>query len=118
MNITKERFLEIRSMMMEREKRTPAIGSAAPDFELERLSPEGERTGQTEKLSTHRGRPVAYGLPLPAPRSNGLPESSGWRPAGSDTDHGNLLATPERRTAAPVATDLRRRWRLERVRHR
>ena len=59
MNITKERFLEIRSMMMEREKRTPAIGSAAPDFELERLSPEGERTGQTEKLSTHRGRPVA-----------------------------------------------------------
>ena len=59
MNITKERFLEIRTMMMEREKRTPAVGSAAPDFELERLSPKGERTGQREKLSAHRGRPVA-----------------------------------------------------------
>ena len=30
----------------------------APDFELERLSPEGRRTGQTFRLSSGRGRPV------------------------------------------------------------
>jgi hypothetical protein len=59
MNISKERFLEIMEQMQEREKRAPAVGSAAPDFELERLSAEGERTGETERLSAHRGRPVA-----------------------------------------------------------
>ena len=59
LNITKERFLEIRAMMDEREKRTPAVGSPAPEFELERLSLEGERTGETVRLADYRGRPVA-----------------------------------------------------------
>ena len=59
LNITKERFLEIRAMMEEREKRTPAVGAPAPDFELEGLSPEGERTGETLQLSEYRGRPLA-----------------------------------------------------------
>ncbi len=59
LNITKERFLEIRAMMEEREKSTPAVGSPAPDFELERLSPEGERTSETLGLSEYRGRPLA-----------------------------------------------------------
>ncbi len=59
LNITKERFLEIRAMMEEREKRTPVVGSPAPDLELERLSPEGERTSETLRLSEYRGRPLA-----------------------------------------------------------
>ncbi len=59
LNITKERFLEIRAMMEEREKRTPPVGSPAPDFELERLSPEGERTGEAVRLAAYRGRPLA-----------------------------------------------------------
>jgi hypothetical protein len=59
LNITKERFLEIRAAMAEREKRVPAVGSVAPDFELERLSPRGERIGRRERLSDYRGRPVA-----------------------------------------------------------
>ncbi len=59
MGITKERFLEIRAVMLEREARAPANGSPAPDFDLERLSPEGERTSDRERLSDHRGRPVA-----------------------------------------------------------
>ncbi len=59
MNITRERFLEIRAQLEEREKRAPAVGSLAPDFELERLSAEGQRTGQSERLSDCRGRPVA-----------------------------------------------------------
>ena len=59
MNVTRERFLEIRAQMEEREKRAPAVGSLAPDFELERLSAEGQRTGRSERLSDSRGGPVA-----------------------------------------------------------
>jgi hypothetical protein len=58
MNISKEDFLALREQMIEREKRTPAAGTEAPDFEIERLSEKGERTGQTLKLSSLRGRPV------------------------------------------------------------
>ena len=59
LNITKEQFLEIRAMMDEREKGAPAVGAPAPDFELERLSADGKRTGTTLRLSGLRGRPVA-----------------------------------------------------------
>jgi hypothetical protein len=59
MNITKERFLELRAQMEEREKRSPAVGSGAPDFALERLSADGRPAGRSERLSDHRGRPVA-----------------------------------------------------------
>lgn len=59
MNITREDFLEVQARMAAREQRTPRVGSEAPDFELERLSPQGERTGGTVRLSDHRGRPVA-----------------------------------------------------------
>jgi len=58
MNISKEDFAKIREQMIEREKRVPAVGTAAPDFEIERLSPKGERTGKTLRLSSLRGRPV------------------------------------------------------------
>jgi hypothetical protein len=59
MNISKERFAEIQQAMAERELRTPAVGSLAPDFDLELLSPSGERTGKRVRLSHSRGRPVA-----------------------------------------------------------
>jgi hypothetical protein len=59
MNISKERFLEIQKAVAAREARAPAVGAPAPDFELEQLSSDGERTGKRVRLSGHRGRPVA-----------------------------------------------------------
>lgn len=59
MNISKEEFKKILAAKDEREKHVPAIGSLAPDFELELLSEKGQRTGQTRRLSQLRGRPVA-----------------------------------------------------------
>lgn len=43
----------------EREANAPAVGAPAPDFELELLSPAGERTGEMRRLSDCRGKPVA-----------------------------------------------------------
>ncbi len=43
---------------IERDKGSPRIGDEAPDFELERLSPAGMRTGETLRLSALRGKPV------------------------------------------------------------
>ena len=43
----------------EREARAPGVGTEAPDFALELLSPAGERTGEVRRLSAHLGRPVA-----------------------------------------------------------
>ncbi len=43
---------------IERDKNSPRIGDEAPEFELERLSPAGMRTGETLRLSSLRGRPV------------------------------------------------------------
>jgi hypothetical protein len=59
LNITKEQFLAIRAQMAEREKHAPPVGAPAPDFELERLSPEGKRTGTPLRLSSLRGQLVA-----------------------------------------------------------
>ncbi len=59
MGITREAFGEIRTMMAAREAKTPAVGTLAPDFEIEQLSAEGRRTGETFRLSKSRGRPVA-----------------------------------------------------------
>jgi hypothetical protein len=58
MNISKQDFAKLREHMLEREKHTPAAGTLAPDFEIERLSAKGERTGQSFRLSSRRGRPV------------------------------------------------------------
>lgn len=58
MNISKEDFLALREQMLVREARTPAAGTLAPDFEIERLSEKGKRTGQTLRLSSLRGKPV------------------------------------------------------------
>ncbi len=43
---------------IERDKNSPRIGDEAPEFELERLSPAGMRTGDRLRLSALRGRPV------------------------------------------------------------
>ena len=59
MNISREAFLELREERQEREARTPEVGDIAPDFCLERLSPQGEPSGEMVRLSDHRGRPVA-----------------------------------------------------------
>jgi hypothetical protein len=59
MNISREQFESIHRAMAEREKRTPVVGSPAPDFELKRLDREGAITQETLRLSSLRGRPVA-----------------------------------------------------------
>lgn len=42
-----------------READVPRPGATAPDFTAERLDATGKRTGETVRLSDHRGRPVA-----------------------------------------------------------
>ena len=59
MDVTREQLKEIVARMKEREATTPEVGTLASDFELELLSPAGERTGERRRLSNHRGRPVA-----------------------------------------------------------
>ena len=58
MNISKQEFAKLRDHMLERDKRTPAARTPAPDFEIERLSERGQRTGQSFRLSSRRGTPV------------------------------------------------------------
>jgi len=43
---------------MERDKHSPKVGEVAPDFELELLSPTGQRTDERLSLSSLRGKPV------------------------------------------------------------
>jgi hypothetical protein len=42
----------------ERDKRAPKVGELAPDFEIERLSSKGQRTGEMFRLSQALGRPI------------------------------------------------------------
>jgi hypothetical protein len=58
MNISKQEFAQLREHMIERNQRTPAAGTPAPDFEIERLSGKGQRTGRSFRLSSRRGTPV------------------------------------------------------------
>ncbi|NIO09894.1 MAG: hypothetical protein GTO40_18575 [Deltaproteobacteria bacterium] len=58
-NISREEFERLQRVKIERESRVTPPGGEAPDFELERLSPEGDRTGEKSRLSSFRGRPVA-----------------------------------------------------------
>lgn len=53
--MTPERRDALRAAFAERERRLPAIGDAAPDFELPVLHGGGARV----RLSSLRGRPVA-----------------------------------------------------------
>ena len=42
-----------------RDQIAPKGGEPAPDFEVERLTPAGTRSGEMFHLSSHRGKPVA-----------------------------------------------------------
>jgi hypothetical protein len=42
----------------ERDKHAPKVGGRAPDFEIERLSSQGQRTGEMFRLSQALGRPI------------------------------------------------------------
>lgn len=56
MNITRERWNEIRAQRLEREKTAPSVGAMAPDFELAYLNDRDNRV----RLSQFRDdRPVA-----------------------------------------------------------
>ena len=58
-NISREEYDRLQEVKLERESRVAPVGTMAPDFELKRLSPQGEWTGETTRLSSFRGRPVA-----------------------------------------------------------
>lgn len=60
---TREQFLkeyeaDVRERAL-RDRAAPKPGEAAPDFQIERLTPDGKRNGGTFRLSLTRGRPVA-----------------------------------------------------------
>ncbi len=58
-NISREEYGRLQAVKLERESRVAPVGAMAPDFELEQLSPEGDRTVETTRLSSFGGRPVA-----------------------------------------------------------
>ena len=56
--ISEQEFDEFEKSNMERDKRVPKIGSLAPDFEAERLTSDGGRTGEMLRPSSIRARPI------------------------------------------------------------
>ena len=58
LNINREDYTKQWREGVEREGHVPQPGQMAPDFEAERLSAEGKRTGEYFKLSSQRGRPI------------------------------------------------------------
>ena len=62
MLMTPEQYTAMRAGRLAREEAAPDVGQPAPDFKLERLSPEGKRTGEmvslSDSFSPGRGRPV------------------------------------------------------------
>ncbi len=59
MGITEEDFKVHQAKMIEREKAVPQVGTKAPEFEIERLSDNGARTGEMFQLSSMLGQTVA-----------------------------------------------------------
>ncbi len=58
-HISKDEYDRYSEAKRSRDMRVPRIGAVAPDFEVERLDGEGRRTGETFRLSSTRGKPVA-----------------------------------------------------------
>ncbi len=58
MGISRKEFVERWRTRLERDEHSPAIGTLAPDFELEIMDGHGTRTGETFQLSSVRGKPV------------------------------------------------------------
>ena len=62
MALTGETREQYEAMVRERSQRdqaAPKVGEPAPDFEIERLTSAGKRTGEMFRLSSTRGKPVA-----------------------------------------------------------
>lgn len=55
---TREGMREGYLKRLHKDLNSPQIGDIAPDFELEKLSASGARTGEMMKLSDLRGKPV------------------------------------------------------------
>jgi hypothetical protein len=58
LRMTADEYTAMVAERVEKERRAPRIGDAAPDFTIERLSPEGTRTGEMFTLSALKGTPV------------------------------------------------------------
>jgi len=58
-DMTAEEFDAMIAAQQARQANAPRAGDMAPDFELERITPERRLTGETVRLSSLRGRPVA-----------------------------------------------------------
>jgi hypothetical protein len=63
LGVTRERYRDdYEAMVRERAMRdqaAPKVGQPAPDFEIDRLTPAGKKSGETFRLSSTRGKPVA-----------------------------------------------------------
>jgi hypothetical protein len=63
LNLSREQYLEDYEAMVReralRDRTAPKAGGVAPDFEIERLTPAGKRSGETFRLSSTRGKPAA-----------------------------------------------------------
>ena len=58
-DMTEEEFDQMLKEEHARHAFVPDVGIEAPDFEIERLTPERKRIGEYVRLSSLRGRPVA-----------------------------------------------------------
>ena len=58
-DMTEEAFDAMMAENKARQANVPAVGSEAPDFEIDRLDRKRKRTGETVRLSALRGKPVA-----------------------------------------------------------
>lgn len=58
-NLTRDTYKAIRAERVQRERYAPKPGELAPDFTIERLSADGNRTNEMFQLSKSRGKPVA-----------------------------------------------------------
>ena len=58
-DLTAEEFDQLQAEHKARQVRAPKAGTEAPDFELDVLDRERQRTGKKVRLSSLRGKPVA-----------------------------------------------------------
>ena len=59
MTVPKQLIEKLQAESQPIEAGAPKAGNAAPDFEAERLSSSGQRSGEQLRLSDFRGRPIA-----------------------------------------------------------
>ena len=59
MGLTRSQYEAMVRERSVRDQIAPKVGELAPDFEIERLTPAGKRSGEMFRLSSQRGKPVA-----------------------------------------------------------